>query len=340
MVNIDIQTKNKKYISDYIHLTLTNNCNLYCKHCFANAHSNKKFISFSIIKKILYNIKKNNILYIDISGGEPTTHPDFIKIIKYLDNIRLPFYITSNGIFSKKICNAINNSKYIMGVKISLDGITYKSYNFIRNHSDNSKKLFELCLYNIKKLSSSLDITINTIVHIKNCDELNNYPKILNTLNVHKWIIAPLLYKGRGKLNKTNIEVNIKKINFKKIKYNCNRYNINVDLSDFDRYLIKTNFVFECGAGISFMNIDLEKKIAVPCVLLKYTKYNQFWCNFDYKLFDVNKIWNSVQFDKWRTQQVIGCKDCKLRDKCWRCPIQNDVLDINYLDSVGLCFKS
>lgn len=340
MVNKLIQKEKLSNLPLHLHLTITNSCNLNCLHCFADCKYLNKYISLNNIKKILLNLKKNNVLFVDLSGGEPTTHPDFIEIINYLDYIKLPYYITTNGIFSSKICNSIINSKYIMGLKISLDGISYKSFNFIRNHGKTSKKYFDLCLSNIKKISTELDVTACTVLNSQNYNELINFPKTLKKLNVTKWSISPLLYKGRGLINKNSIEVDFKKINFKKIQQESKKHNVIISLTDLDRYLFKKDFVFECGAGINFLNIDVDKKIAIPCVLLKYTKFKKYTYKFNFNNFNIYKIWHSKEFKLWRFQQIKGCSKCKLRDKCWRCPIQNDVLNLNILDDVSLCYKS
>jgi MoaA/NifB/PqqE/SkfB family radical SAM enzyme len=340
MVNLKIQKEKLTITPLHVNLTITNSCNLNCLHCFADCKLLNNYVSLKNIKKILLNLKNNNILFVDLSGGEPTTHPNFIEIINYLDYIKLPYYITTNGVFSSKIRNVILNSKYIMGLKISLDGILYKSFNFIRNTNKTSSKLFNLCLLNIKKLAQNLDVTICTVLHSRNYQELVFFPKKLKKLKITKWSISPLLYKGRGLINRNLIEIDFKKINFKKIKTESKKNGVIVSLTDFDRYLDKKNFVFECGAGINFLNIDIDKKIAVPCVLLKYTKFKDFIYKFNFNSFDIYKIWHSKEFKLWRRQQVNGCSKCKLKDKCWRCPIQNDVLNLNILDEINICYKS
>ena len=40
--------------------------------------------SFDDWKKVFNELIKNNIFYINISGGEPTQHPNFEKILEYL----------------------------------------------------------------------------------------------------------------------------------------------------------------------------------------------------------------------------------------------------------------
>ena len=83
-------------------LNITNYCTMNCKHCFNNSNENGTHMYLKIFKDAIEKIKLWNPILLLISGGEPTSHPDFIYIIEYikykLKNTEI--IVTSNGLFT------------------------------------------------------------------------------------------------------------------------------------------------------------------------------------------------------------------------------------------------
>ncbi len=325
----------------HVNISITSDCDLRCLHCYGSYGIVKKKLSINYLKKLFLYLKNQNIIYVTISGGEPTLHPDFKNIINYLDNIELPYCLTTNGLFSNQLVNKIVESKMLLSVKVSLDGITPLSHTFIRDPKRRNKIIFLKTINTIKDLTNkNIFVTIGTLVHSKNYNQLLKFPEYLHKLGVNKWVIGPLLQKGRGHLNKTDIESNAIFKLFcdgfsNKLNKLCDLYNIDLDISDFKRIDGK-KYVFECGGGIHYYHISVDK-IAYPCPLIEYTKFKP---DFSVKLTDPKRVifvWNSYQFKYWREQQIIGCPNCKLRSKCGRCPIQLDILNKNIYDDIDYC---
>lgn len=89
--------------------TIWNRCNNKCIMCtnplwFQNEEISSNY-SFESIKKELLEIKKNKkTKVLHLTGGEPTIHPDFLKILHFIDNeIEAKICLISNGrMFSYK----------------------------------------------------------------------------------------------------------------------------------------------------------------------------------------------------------------------------------------------
>src|SRR5699024_8778803 len=118
--------KNTKYlkIPHNCYIILTSKCNMRCKHCYGNYGSNipDNELSGDEWVKVIEDLSKNEVFFINISGGEPTMHPDFIKIIDALVRNEIYFMLTTNGVFNEKILHSILKAKdYILGIQISLD---------------------------------------------------------------------------------------------------------------------------------------------------------------------------------------------------------------------------
>ena len=87
------------------YLILTSKCNMRCKHCYGSYGNNipEKELTGDEWIKVIEDLAKNGVFFVNISGGEPTTHPDFIKIIDALIKNEIYFILTTNGVFSDKI---------------------------------------------------------------------------------------------------------------------------------------------------------------------------------------------------------------------------------------------
>ena len=326
----------------HVLISITSDCNLRCIHCYGTYGLVKNELPFSYLKKILLYLKKQNIIYVNISGGEPTKYSNFENLIDYLDYIELPYCLTTNGLFSNELFNKIDNSKMLLSIKISLDGITPATHLFIRDPKKRNKIIFTKAIDAIKKFTTeNIFVAVGTLVHSNNYNKLLKYPKYLHYLGVKKWVIGPLLKKGRGQINELNINSN----NIFKLFSNtefvneltklCNLYNIDLDISDFKRIDGK-KYVFECGAGIHYYHISTSR-IAYPCPLIEYTIFKS---DFGVELRtpkDIIKVWQSRQFKNWRKQQIIGCPNCKLRNDCSRCPIQLDILGKSIYEDIDYC---
>ncbi|GEM_PF-6502260 len=102
----------------HVLISITSDCNLQCIHCYGSYGLVKKELSFVYLKQLLLYFKNQNLIYVNISGGEPTRYSNFEDLIDYLDYIELPFCLTSNGLFSDKLFKKITKSKMLLSVKI------------------------------------------------------------------------------------------------------------------------------------------------------------------------------------------------------------------------------
>jgi len=62
-------------------IEITNYCENECDYCSSNASKSGKHLSYDEIEKFIHKNLENVIHRINISGGEPLSHPDFYKIL-------------------------------------------------------------------------------------------------------------------------------------------------------------------------------------------------------------------------------------------------------------------
>jgi organic radical activating enzyme len=77
-------------------IEITNQCDELCNFCSSDAKPSGKHLSFEKIKEFLSKYK--NIERINISGGEPLSHPQFYRILKYCKMLTENVWVYTNAI--------------------------------------------------------------------------------------------------------------------------------------------------------------------------------------------------------------------------------------------------
>ena len=82
------------------HILLTDHCNRRCPYCFAKErladeqHTNMAYDDFVTAVEFLVRSDEPGITLL---GGEPTLHPDFVRLYRYLIRRRLNVLMFTNG---------------------------------------------------------------------------------------------------------------------------------------------------------------------------------------------------------------------------------------------------
>ncbi len=161
---------------------ITNYCNLDCIHCYVDK-SQRLEMKTEIFYDLVKQFDELQGLKILISGGEPLTHPKFFEIMEQIKKVKIRKVLLTNGIL-------LNDEKIkrlkglVQEVQISLDGT--QSHNQFRK----MKNAFNQALKNIQILKNNdFPVSISTMIHRKNLDELPELEKILNDLKVDNWYL-------------------------------------------------------------------------------------------------------------------------------------------------------
>lgn len=106
-------------------IQLTHDCNYNCYYCYDKGNRlmrKKETLKLQFIQMFLLNFKEtiNESFEISLLGGEPTLHPDFIKILEILSkcNLLKRLTIVTNGTASVNIYNTAYN---LFGDKLRLN---------------------------------------------------------------------------------------------------------------------------------------------------------------------------------------------------------------------------
>jgi len=135
-------------------------CNLACIHCPTGTYANpvKGNMSKELFLKIKNEIMNHNIRVVVLyMGGEPFINKDFFFMVSELKKIKIPFLKTvSNGmLLTNDIIKNIIESD-LDSIEFSLDGMSSKTNDFIRQNSDHTKVIKHIKkLLDLKLLSKS-----------------------------------------------------------------------------------------------------------------------------------------------------------------------------------------
>lgn len=161
-------------------LEITDNCNLTCPICYAESspkllHRSLEQIEF-MLNKIIENEGEPDI--VQISGGEPTIHPDFFKILDLCKSRPIKhLMINTNGIriaqepeFVKQLAN------YMPGFEIYLQFDSFKVEAHLTLRGADLRNIRLKAIENLNKYNISTNLVV-TLVKGLNDDEIGDIIK-------------------------------------------------------------------------------------------------------------------------------------------------------------------
>ncbi len=161
---------------------LTNRCNMNCPICFANANTRGYVYepSYQEIVEMLKTLRSEKPVptpAVQFSGGEPTVHPDFFKVLEKASDLGFSqIQIATNGIklannedFAKKCVEAGLHTVYLQ-----FDGLEEENYEQARGREmlDVKKKAIENCRK--VKPNPLSTVLVPTIVNTINDDQVGD----------------------------------------------------------------------------------------------------------------------------------------------------------------------
>ncbi len=300
---------------------LVNYCNLNCYFCSAGTSSFKKQNSvIADYKKVLEFIDSCNPIYVTLRGGEPSIHPHFKEILKYLieKNIFVEVVTNGSGITEEivKIMSSANQDK--IRIKISLDSSDKKINNDQRGEKSFDYALRALCnlgRYQIK------NVRVQMVITETNVNGIFEMYKFLHDYNVSSFGVTVMTPFGDSKgldmiefgdviyeeMNNC-IEMFNRKKKIRIEKNHLGYKNTLYDDKDYDYNLANRGFRIKCVAGNLKLNIDANGDI-YPCDFLKFSNFK---VGTIYDPFD--EIWNCeklVYLSNIERKDKKECGSCK-----------------------------
>ena len=194
-------------------IEITNKCDLNCSVCYANSGEGE-FLSLEQIEKMmkyLMEAEDNKAEILQISGGEPTTHPEIIEIIKMAKRIGFMYImLNTNGIrIARDEEFARSLSQFTGGFEIYLqfDGMDDRIYERLRGLK--LAKIKEKAIANLTKykVPTTLVCTVEKDINDKNIGEILGFA--MDTKYIRGVNFQPLAFFGRAKDKNTSDRITL-----------------------------------------------------------------------------------------------------------------------------------
>lgn len=189
---------NKIYPS-FCSLEITSQCNLKCIYCYGGFNpQNSAHLAFNRIEPLFQLLSSIGVSAIDLTGGEPLTHPNFKEILKLAVKYFHMVGVVSNGVlFNDSIFELFEEEEYRKKVilQISIDGYTEEINTIVRG----VKNTFHKSLNTIKKLAElRLKYRVVMVLTYENIHELEKTVDLFRSLGVNNFGISIADPVGRG----------------------------------------------------------------------------------------------------------------------------------------------
>ena len=134
-------------LKDCAFLLLAESCNLRCSHCYVEAGpAVGKYMALDVVKSAFDVLAELGINDIRLTGGEPSIHPDFYRILDIAKNRQIRLGLVSNGV---KILNAARIEEIFATLSrcwISLYGTSSKSHGKVSRRLQRDRSNLESML--------------------------------------------------------------------------------------------------------------------------------------------------------------------------------------------------
>ena len=124
----------------HVMLELTNQCNLWCRHCYIADRPPKSELTLAEYRDVLDQLADEGTLFLTLTGGEPLIRPDFFEIASYARRKEFALTIFSNGTLItpevadrlRELCPQRVEISILGGCASTHDGITQVGGSFDR----------------------------------------------------------------------------------------------------------------------------------------------------------------------------------------------------------------
>ena len=108
---------------DELAITPTMKCCLNCTMCHQKEIKHWPNMSYESFKKLLINLKKENVSKISLVGGEVFVHPEMWKFIDLMESMKFQYDLSSNLFFVPGGVEKFAKLKGLEMVTTSIDGV-------------------------------------------------------------------------------------------------------------------------------------------------------------------------------------------------------------------------
>lgn len=165
--------------SDYgprrLTVELTNICNLHCSYCLRDEdalyHDPANFLPLDLLARVARDARDSmGIEQVMFTGGEPTLHPDFGKILATMATLDLKCSFVTNGWHFERVWPVlVEHGEAVTHVSFSLDGATREAHDRWRGAGSFERvvRAFSRCWTNSLPFNAKVGIRRDTVPQLE-----------------------------------------------------------------------------------------------------------------------------------------------------------------------------
>jgi mycofactocin radical SAM maturase len=174
---------------------LTYACNLACVHCLSSSgRRDPRELSTEECKRVIDELERMQVFYVNIGGGEPTVRADFWELVDYATAHHVGVKFSTNGLkITPQVAARLAGSDYIE-VQISLDGATAEVNDAVRGRGS-----YDMALQAMQHLADAgfRGFKISVVMTRHNVGQLDAFKDIADRFGA-QLRITRLRPSGRG----------------------------------------------------------------------------------------------------------------------------------------------
>ncbi len=333
--DIDCRLGRKEPWLKEVHIDITNNCNLRCRHCFWGENlSQEENLPFEKWKSLVAALCKAGVGRVVISGGEAFTNSDVFRLVKecYDNHIMVASIFTNGTMFNdtaEKVIQFLCENKMETAFYISLDGYQEEQHDFIRGKGNYNKTIgFIRRLLEIRtEKEANYKILINSLIHKRNCTDLVSWYDFLKKLGVDGWRFTTGRVSGFLKKNADEIKISSEECfpeYIRLIRYAIERYKAGEDIYLNVENFFNTRYLRRGKAYLFDENLPICDYKAHACSIDPRGNV-QFCTGWQDKKYgnvfetDISDIWysdNLQNMKSFKISEITECRECKYLMYC------------------------
>lgn len=283
-------------------IEVTNKCNLNCQHCYIDGDiTNQDTMGLEHFKQLVTTLQANNIINVELTGGEFFTHSDAIQILELcLQSFSIVGLLTNGVYIPDPAIDLITKYKGKIIVNVSVDSTIPQIHDQFRGVEGSHARTLE----NLKKLTNNgIYVRVSSVLFKENMLELDYLVDLAKEYNASMFTYSFIEKVGRGK-SFSAIEFDSQDAYEEYMGY---INDVTLKNKDYIPVIEREDHSGKsyCGAGVRSMVIDGHGDIR-PCVLFPKSK-----------LFGnvINESYPDI-FEKEIFQQMINLKAPSIEHGC------------------------
>ncbi len=171
----------------YLEMYITDRCNLSCAHCFLGDKTSN-YMDIGMFSGIVREFSEFGFKLL-ITGGEPLTHPGIWELLDMIRAYPIRKILLTNGtMITEDMAERLSN--YVHEIQISVDGVK-RGHERLRGENT-----FEKTIRGLKNALRYLPVSVATVIHSENIDELDELESMLVDMGVKEWNLDFLVETG------------------------------------------------------------------------------------------------------------------------------------------------